>query len=244
VSREVLITVDVEPDCLPYLGGWRGIEEGMPLLLGLLDEARVPATMFVTGETARRFGGTVRAAALSGHEIGCHGDTHERLSAMTRGAARDEIARASDTLRAIAPTPSVRAPFLDLPDAFLPLLSAAGYRVDSSEGAHRIDHRWRAAGRGGAAATDGIRRIPASTTSSLLRLPAALRDAWLARLPRPVVLFVHPWEFVDLRAAKVPWDCRAGTGPRALAALREVIALFRGRGARFVTMRDSARDSA
>jgi peptidoglycan/xylan/chitin deacetylase (PgdA/CDA1 family) len=244
VRQDVLITVDVEPDCLPYLGGWRGIDEGMPLLLDLLEEARVPATLFVTGETARRHGGMVRAAALSGHEIGCHGDSHERFSRMTRSAARDEIARASDTLRAIAPTTSFRAPYLDFPDDFLPLLGEAGYQVDSSEGAHRIAHRLRAAQRSGAAVPGGLRRVPASTTSSALRLPAALRDPWLARIPGPVVLFVHPWEFVDLRSAKVPWDCRAGTGPRALAALREVIALFRGRGARFRTMRDIARELA
>ena len=50
------------------------------------------------------------------------------------------------------------------------------------------------------------------------------------------MLFVHPWDLVDLRAAPIPWHCRLGTGARALDALREVIRLFRGRGARFGTM--------
>jgi peptidoglycan/xylan/chitin deacetylase (PgdA/CDA1 family) len=239
-GREVLITVDVEPDCPPYLGGWRGVREGLPRLLDLLAAEGVPATLFATGETARLFPDVVRGAVAAGHELGCHGDTHERFSRMERSAARDEIARASAVLRAIAPTTAFRAPNLDFPDRFLPLLVEAGYRTDSSEGAHRIGHRLRAARGGGPAGAPGLVRVRASTTSSALRLPARLRDPWLARLPAPVVLFVHPWEFVDLRRAPIPWDCRAGTGPRALAALREVIRLFRGRGARFATMRELA----
>jgi hypothetical protein len=54
------------------------------------------------------------------------------------------------------------------------------------------------------------------------------------------VLFVHPWEMVDLRAAPLPWHCRLGTGARALDALGEVIRMFKARGARFLTMRDLA----
>lgn len=249
VGRDVALTVDVEPDCLPYLGGWRGVRDGMPRLLELFEREGVPATLFVTGQTAGRFPDLVREAVSAGHELGCHGDTHERFSAMTASAARDEIGRASATLRAIAPTTAFRAPYLDFPDRFLPLLVEAGYRMDSSEGAHRIAHRMRAARRGGAlgerAATGvpgggdaPLRRVPASTTSSALRLPPRLRDPWLARLVGPVVLFVHPWEFVDMKGAPIPWDCRAGTGARALAALREVIALFRERGARFLRMRE------
>jgi peptidoglycan/xylan/chitin deacetylase (PgdA/CDA1 family) len=243
-AREVFLTVDVEPDCPPYLGGWRGIEEGLPKLLDVLAAERVAATLFVTGEVAKRFPDAVRGAVAQGHELGCHGDTHERFSRMTRSAARDEIARASDALRRFAPTTAFRAPNLDFPDAYLPLLVEAGYRVDSSEGAHRVAHRVRAARRTGAPPPAGLVRAPASTTSSALRLPAPMRDPWLARLRRPAVLFVHPWEFVDLRGAPVPWDCRAGTGARALESVREVIRLFRGRGARFGTMRDLARDAA
>ena len=212
----------------------------MPRLLDLLAEEGVPATLFVTGQVATRFPELVRAATGAGHELGCHGDTHERFSAMTRSAARDEIRRSSDVLRAIAPTTAFRAPYLDFPDRFLPLLVEAGYRIDSSEGAHRLSHRVRRARRAGEGGPEGLRRVAASTTSSALRLPAGLRDPWLARLPGPVVLFVHPWEFVDLRRAPIPWDCRAGTGERALAALAGVIGLFRGRGARFLTMRELA----
>jgi hypothetical protein len=83
-------------------------------------------------------------------------------------------------------------------------------------------------------------RIPASMTSSVLRLPRAIRDPWLLSLSDPVVLFVHPWEFVDLTRENLRYDCRFRTGAFALRALREVIALFRNRDAEFLTMRELA----
>jgi hypothetical protein len=75
-------------------------------------------------------------------------------------------------------------------------------------------------------------------TSSVLRLPRAIRDPWLLALRDPVVLFVHPWEFVDLTRERLRLDCRFRTGAVALQCLREVIQLFQRRGDTLVTMRD------
>jgi hypothetical protein len=52
------------------------------------------------------------------------------------------------------------------------------------------------------------------------------------------VLFVHPWEFVDLRRAQLRFDCRFKTGDVALACVRDVLRGYTARGARFVTMRE------
>jgi hypothetical protein len=65
-----------------------------------------------------------------------------------------------------------------------------------------------------------------------------VRDSWLSALSSPVVLFVHPWEFVDLTRERLRLDCRFRTGEPALRAIREVVAYFRTRGARFVRMRE------
>jgi hypothetical protein len=83
-------------------------------------------------------------------------------------------------------------------------------------------------------------------TSSVLRLPRAVRDPWLLALSDPVVLFVHPWEFVDLTRERLRYDCRFRTGEPALRCLREVIELYRRHGATFVTMRElgAAADAA
>ena len=39
MTERVSFTVDLEPDCPPYLWTWRGVEEGMPRLLAMLAEA-------------------------------------------------------------------------------------------------------------------------------------------------------------------------------------------------------------
>ena len=238
-APDVFFTVDVEPDCPPYLDGWRGVSDGLPWLIEALDEEGVRGTFFVTGQTAERHSDAIRRIVSAGHELGCHGHTHRRFAEMRREEAVSEMKEASSVLRAFGPVTAFRAPNLDFPDAFLPLLVETGYALDSSEGAHRLDHRFRSATRT-VRPTPGLRRLPVSTTSSVLRLPAALRDPWLARLARPTVLFIHPWELVDLRGESIRWDCRAGTGPRARDAVREVIRLFRGRGARFGTVAEWA----
>lgn len=232
-ARVVCLTVDAEPDCPPYLWTWRGMEEGMPLLLELLGEERVPATFFTTGDAARRHPAFVQRLVAEGHELGSHGMSHRPFPGLTPAEAETEIREASAILRTHAPVISFRAPNLRMPARYLPLLEADGYRVDSSVGRYKLD-RWRPAH------ATSLARIPASVMSSWLRLPAPLRDPVLRRLASPVVLFVHPWEMVDLRRTAIRWDCRAGTGPHGLGSLRAVIRLFADEGARFLRIAEAA----
>lgn len=223
----VALTVDLEPDCPPFLSeSWRGVTEGFPDLLGLLREQAVPVTVFCTGEVAERYPEAVDALLEDGHELGCHGQTHQPFPGMGAAQAADEIGRSAATLRRFAPVDAFRAPYLRFPEEYLPLLAAEGFRLDSS-GAR---YKWGGARPG---SVPGLVRIPASVTSSVLRLPALVRDPWLRALSDPVVLFVHPWEFVDLRRTRLRYDCRFRTGSFALDALRSVIRGFRSRGGDF-----------
>lgn len=230
----VSISVDFEPDCPPYLSStFRGIEEGAPALLRLFAEAEVRATYFTTGDVADKYPDAVRALVVEGHELGCHGVTHTAFDTLDERAARWEIERSAEILRAFAPVDSFRAPYLRFPERFVPLLEEADFAVDSSLARYkRSFYKSRP--------STSLTRIPASMTSSVLRLPRAIRDPWLLALSDPVVLFVHPWEFVDLTNEKLRYDCRFRTGAFALRALREVIALFRARGAEFLSMRELA----
>lgn len=83
-----------------------------------------------------------------------------------------------------------------------------------------------------------LRFIDASLTSSVLRMPDAIRWPYMWMMGWPLVLFVHPWEFVDLRRTKVRWDCRFRTGERALACVGDVFRRVRARGGEFVTVRE------
>ena len=233
--RDVSLGIDVEPDCPPYLASqYRGITEGLPRLLDALDGAGVPVTCFCTGGVAERHPASVREILARGHELGCHGHTHRPFDTLGESEARREIALSTATLRAFgAPVVSFRAPNLRFPDRYLPLLEEHGYRVDSSQARYKRAYY-------ASRARTGLTRIPASMTSSVLRLPSAIRDPWLLRLRSPVVLFVHPWEFVDLTRERLRLDCRFRTGDPALRALREVITQFRDRGARFSPIRGLA----
>jgi peptidoglycan-N-acetylglucosamine deacetylase len=232
----VCFTVDVEPDCPPYLTGFRGIEEGMPRLLAMLAEEQIPATFFTTGEVAERYPEVVSEIVAHGHELACHGMTHRAFAGMTPDEARREIEESAAILRRHASVRSFRAPYLSFPSHYLSLLESNGFEVDSSE----ARYKWERSAVRGARSAGIIRRIPASVTSSVLRLPRLVREAYLRRLTSPVVLFVHPWEFVDLRHERLRLDCRFRTGDVGLACVRDVIRSLARRGARFTTMRDVA----
>ena len=227
----VCITVDLEPDCPPYLSStFRGVEEGTPALLALFDELGIQATWFTTGDVAARYPETVRAIVRAGHELGCHGVTHTAFDVMGEREARREIVDSAQLLRTFAPVSSFRAPYLRFPEPYVRLLEDANFTLDSSLAKYKWSYLARRA-------PTRLTRIPASMTSSVLRLPAAVRDPLLLALADPVVLFVHPWEFVDLTREKLRYDCRFRTGAVALQCLREVITLFKARTARFDVMR-------
>jgi len=232
-SPVVAFTVDVEPDCPPFLSGFRGIEHGMPRLLDLLGEEGIPATFFTTGEVAARYPSVVDRVVRDGHELACHGMTHRAFDVLDEQEARREIEESAAILRERAPVTSFRAPYLRFPPAYLRILEDAGFRLDSSHARYKVAYyRDRA--------STALARIPASVTSSVLRLPRLVRAAYLAALSDPVVLFVHPWEFVDLRREQLRFDCRFRTGDVALACERMVLRGYRARGARFVRMAELA----
>jgi peptidoglycan/xylan/chitin deacetylase (PgdA/CDA1 family) len=227
-------TCDLEPDCPPYLRGFRGVETGLPKLLALLSELGIPATFFTTGEVAQKYPDAVRAVVGAGHELGCHGMSHTAFTSMSRESARGEIEESARILRAFAPVTSFRAPYLRFPDAYLGLLEASRFTLDSSQAKYKkayYDSR-----RSGVKTT--LRRVPASLTSSALRIPKLLREAYVRSVSSPAVLFVHPWEFVDLRHESLRYDCRFRTGDIALACVGDVLRGMQRRGARFTTMRD------
>jgi peptidoglycan-N-acetylglucosamine deacetylase len=227
----VAFTVDLEPDCPPFLQGFRGIEQGTPLLLDLLASERVPATFFTTGEVAHRYPAAVERVVRDGHELACHGMTHRAFTSLDVHAARSEIEESATVLRRFAPVTSFRAPYLQFPFAYVELLEDNAFTLDSSIAKYKLayyrDRR-----------SSALTRVPASATSSVLRLPRLLRDAYLRSLSTPVVLFVHPWEFVDLRRERLRLDCRFKTGDVALDCVRDVLRSFNHRGARFVRMRE------
>lgn len=229
---EVSLSIDVEPDCPPYLATqYRGVVDGLPRVLDTLDRLSVPTTCFCTGQVAERYPDRVQDILRRGHELGSHGHAHVPFDTLTEAHARADLAASSAVLRTFGEITSFRAPNLRFPDQYLPLLEEQGFLVDSSHAKYKLAYY-------ASRARTSLTRVAASTTSSVLRLPRWIRNPWLTSLGSPVVLFVHPWEFVDLRHERLRLDCRFRTGSEALRCLVDVIALFEARGARFVRMRE------
>ncbi len=235
----VAFTVDLEPDCPPFLSGFRGVEEGLPRLLEVLARLRVPATFFTTGEVALRFPRAVKAVVDQGHELACHGMTHRAFTTLAVDDARHEIQESARILREHSEVTSFRAPYLQFPDSYVDILEENGFDLDSSHAKYKLAY-YRSTRR----SSPKLRRVPASVTSSVLRLPRAIRGPYLAALSNPIVLFVHPWEFVDLRQEKLRIDCRFRTGDAALRRVDDLLTKYSRRGARFVRMRELANRTA
>ncbi len=233
MNKTIAITIDVEHDCPPYLQTYRGIESGLPRLLDILEEYDIKATFFITGDVASKYPQHVKEIAKK-HEIGCHGYSHKRFDRMTYKEAAYEIRKSTEILRKLTYQGNIlsfRAPNLKFPERFLGILKDNGYLIDSSLARYKIAslHRIHTA-----VENNGLLRIPVSATSSLLRLP--LGSEIIRRLRSPIILFFHPWEFVEMSGERIRWDCKVNTGSRALENLESLIETLRNKHCQFCTV--------
>jgi polysaccharide deacetylase family protein (PEP-CTERM system associated) len=199
-------------------------------LLDVLDEYDARGTFFTLGVVARRYPRLVRAIARRGHEVASHGWDHrvvddlgpERFRLDIRSAKRAlEDASGRSVWGYRAPNYSIRR---ETPWAFT-ILYEEGYAYDSSiypiahdrygfPSAPRFPHV--------IAATDGdLWEVPVGTArlggtnlpigGGFFRLvPEPLLRGAIASVNRidrrPVVLYVHPWEFdPDQPRPPMPW---------------------------------------
>jgi peptidoglycan-N-acetylglucosamine deacetylase len=221
----------MEPDCMPYLDSFRGMEEGTDPLLKVLQEENVPSTFFTTGQVAEMYPEKVEQLVSLGHELGSHGFSHEDFTTLDEQRAREDIQKSVAILRQFSSVTSFRAPYLKFPDTYLRLLQDEGFLLDSSQAKYKLSYYQKSL-------PSPLRRVPVSMSSSHLRLPEWILKPYLNALKGPVVLYVHPWEFVDWRKTSLRWDCRFKTGQIALDCLRSVLRHFKQKNARFCRMAD------
>jgi peptidoglycan-N-acetylglucosamine deacetylase len=231
---QVAFTVDVEQDAPPFLSTWHGVEAGLPSLLELLSKHGVPATFFVTGQTAERYPGLI-ADISSGHEVSCHGYEHERFDRLVIEEQRRRIDTATELLKAVTGRrpPGFRAPNFRLTWQTLAILEQSGYTYDASRARYK---------RFPAQRDSSLTVIPNTLPSSVLRLPTWLSRQILRaclRLLPLVVLDYHPWELVEM--SDVRFDLRHGTGKKALGRLDKTLSYLLSRETEFVTLEQVAR---
>ncbi len=119
------------------------VEESVDRLLALLGEHHARATFFVLGEVAALHPAMVRTIAAAGHEIGCHSDRHEDVSAQSPHEFRADTRRAKARIEDAVGEAVVgyRAPNFSIGPAqswAYQVLLEEGFRYDSST--HPIVH--------------------------------------------------------------------------------------------------------
>jgi len=185
-------------------------------LVDILARRGVQATFFFLGDVAERFPGLARRVAEAGHEVGSHGQRHQRVMQMTRGEFRADVLR---SLRSIEDVTGrrvwgYRAPYFSIKaDVRWPIeiLGEAGVRYDSSilaidrpPGLEVVSPRAPYRHQNGLwevpVAVLRLGRfwhLPLASGAGLRILPRGLLDRCVRRFEREVgaaVFYLHPWE--------------------------------------------------
>jgi peptidoglycan-N-acetylglucosamine deacetylase len=114
--------------------GRYGVLEGLPRVLAMLRAAEIRASFFVPAWVAEHHPDSVKAIVEHGHEIGCHGDVHERVTDLERAREHDILRKSLDVLTQLTdrrPT-GYRAPAWQFSRNTLALLAAEGFEYSSN----------------------------------------------------------------------------------------------------------------
>ena len=196
--------------------------EAIDFLLDCFAEHGAESTFFFVSDIAENHPEIAARVADAGHEIGSHTQSHVHLSTVSEEKRRTELVSSRETLEEVTGerVSGFRAPSFDIPSEHFEEVNAAGYEYDSSVipcrkipgwyGGEYDAHRPVSATEIHPNAPSGLSELPVSVMPGL-RLP--LTGAWirffgyrytllgmklLARRGVAPVLYVHPWEFVDL----------------------------------------------
>ena len=200
---------------------WEGIatrvEPSVDLLLERFAAARVRATFFILGWVARRSPELVRRIQRAGHEIACHGMSHQLIYRQTREVFLNETREAKALIEDAAgvrvrgyraATYSITRESMWAVD----VLASLGFEYDSSifpirhdlygiPGTPRFPYRHSGCGLLEVPITTVEvfgQRLPCGGGGYFRLLPYALFRAALSRVNRrdgmPVVFYTHPWE--------------------------------------------------
>jgi len=221
----LIVTCDLELDP-PWEGGsWdqrglRGVIEGLPRLLNLLEAREIRGTFFTEALLARLSPDSVLEVARRGHEVGCHGLAHESYGGSYRidetiprpptlqGRREKEatLRKAKEMLEELVGVPirSFRAPFLHIDAESSAAVANAGFLVDSSLQNHLFGYlsapTHRDPGKPLARSRDAVPR--------LIEVPVSVD-------PRPRLRSHHPFGSVE-------------RGPRTRSVLERIIAASAG----------------
>ena len=201
-------------------------------LLDLLDRHNSQATFFVVADLAEEYPELIRRITAAGHEIASHTLSHPSLPSEDRSRKQREIRRSKEILERISGSTvtGFRAPTFQVDDEVYSLLAESGYQYSTSVApclpipgfySNTYDFTEPTII---TTPSDSIDEIPIAV-NPLMRLPVS--GAWtrlfgrtytlksievLLERDRPVLTYVHPWEFTALWETPLPFRNRFRTG--------------------------------
>ncbi len=205
------------------------VEKNIDLTLKIFAEHQTLGTFYILGWVAERFPGLVKKIAGAGHEIGCHGQAHQRIHRQSHREFREDVRTARRIImdQAQKPVYCYRAPSFSIVESTiwaLDILAEEGFRIDSSifpvrhdlygmPNCDRFPH-WR----------KNIFEFPLSTYrkgnvnlgvagGGYLRLIPYSMTRWAVRKinkeeKQPVMVYFHPWE-LDPEQPRIPASIRS-----------------------------------
>ena len=210
------------------------VEKNTRRLLDLFDLHSVKATFFVLGWVAERTPGLVMEIAARGHEVACHGYSHQLVYNQSPGIFREETIRSKTLLEDIiqAPVTGYRAASYSITGRSLwalDIIADAGFEYDSSIFPVRHDrygipdasvypHRMKTPNGNllvefplSTARIFGF-RLPVAGGGYFRLYPYAITKAGLNQINRrqkPFIFYLHPWE-IDTEQPKISagWKSR------------------------------------
>lgn len=111
-----------------------GPVEALPRILDLLRAAEIRASFFVPAWVAEHYPDALGAIVAGGHEVGCHGDVHERVTDLDAATEEKILRRSVEVLTRLAGKTPVgyRAPAWQLSPRTLGLLARHGFAYSSN----------------------------------------------------------------------------------------------------------------
>ncbi|RMH37838.1 MAG: DUF3473 domain-containing protein [Nitrospirae bacterium] len=195
------------------------VERNTQVLLELLEERGVKATMFIVGWVAERHKSLVRTLAEAGHEIACHSYAHELIGVQTPQQFREDVRRTKQLLEDLTGQPvwGYRAPTFSITketEWALAILVEEGYKYDSS--IVPIVHDFY-----GIPGANPYIHVHQTPSGEIWEVPPSTCRAWGLSIPvagggyfrlfpysifhrllkrvegsgHPLIMYFHPWEF-------------------------------------------------
>jgi polysaccharide deacetylase family protein (PEP-CTERM system associated) len=203
------------------------LEAGLDKILECLTESNSCGTFFVLGDAAKKHPKAIQRIASAGHEIACHGNSHQLVYEQTAEAFEEDIRTSKEIIENVTGCAVLgyRAPYFSISKESLwalEVLEQTGFKYDSSISSVCT---WRY----------GIEGAPSSPykikNSTLLEIPVStigimgkqlnLGGAYFRILPFSTfhralnasnaelpVYYIHPWEY-DPKHPKVRFRWKA-----------------------------------